>query len=326
MSVFFSQESQDCVQEMPLPMRKRRALRSLSHEPVKRTKKNEPDSLLPLEQTTPMSPDPASRATRSITPHHYQPHPQPRPQQMSSSVDASTNDVHPTILDYASPVLLTQQEGVASTKDNIESCTNEQVQLSNVAIGTTPAEKTSPSVEEDNIDRSTEGHKEGENLCKEEKGSMCIETEAQKISSSSQEEPVETSTPSSEVASPRRYGTRRQGKSQGNIVEKLTQNYSARIEQALGSPEVKKRQLSSPRRTSKAKITPKSGARPVGRPSRKSRGAQVKGQGDGDMEKAERDDSANKGADLQAKTSEASCSQTGSGKQGMLTIPYHIRV
>lgn len=275
MDTWFSQGSQESAQEMPIPMRKRKALRSLSHEPVKRTKKGDSGSLPPSSPSSVLSPrreNPTIRLTRSVTPQHYH---HTHPQSQSSSTGKCV-DARPTILDYVTvPVLPMQQEGGLSSDNDIEACASEQVQVSNVAIGEATTQDASTKREEDKVGTESRSDREQIDVKREEKGDK---QEVQKASSSrGQTDKVSSSFSSTaaEDVSPHRYSTRRQGKNQGNIVEKLTQSYSARIEQALGSPEVKKKPLPSPKRTPKTKVTPKAAttaAKSVGRSSRRSRG------------------------------------------------------
>ena len=147
----------------------------------------------------------------------------------------------------------------------------------------------------------------------------------------------------SEVSSPRRYSTRRLGITQGSTVEKLTQSYTSRLEQALGSPDALKKKplaLQSPKRSTPkgAKASPK--ALPVksggsgGKVGRRSRGGargkaeiEVEGRGrggegeKGETEKGEGggggedDEGIIKGADSQA-VSEPTTPLVGAEKQG----------
>ena len=140
------------------------------------------------------------------------------------------------------------------------------------------------------------------------------------------------------VTSPRRYSTRRQGVvAQGSTVEKLTQSYTARLEQALGSPDATQKKkalaLQSPKRSTPkgAKASPKapvkSGGGKVGRRSRgggargKAESEEGGGGGEGEKEKGDEgeggddEESVIRGADSQA-VSEPSTPQIGTEKQG----------
>ena len=270
--ILLSQDSLDSCQEMPIPMRKRRALRSLSSEPLKKVKLNEPGSgsILPSnldDDLSPHGPDPMKRLTRSITPHHYQPHPQESSADNASTVQIQGTSSGLTILDYATPVLPHVQESHDRGESEIEVCAGEQEQVSNTTIGVVPTRNApSESLVEDvekNVS-SSQAERAGSPDKKKRRSIFEMEVEA-----SGSVEKV-----SSEVTSPHRYGTRRQGRGGENTVEKLTQSYSARIEQALGSPDMKKKPShpTPPRRTPKAKITPKEPVKPVGRKGRRSRG------------------------------------------------------
>jgi hypothetical protein len=126
------------------------------------------------------------------------------------------------------------------------------------------------------------------------------------------------------VTSPRRYSTRRQGVvAQGSTVEKLTQSYTARLEQALGSPDATQKKkslaLQSPKRSTPkgAKASPKapvkSGGGKVGRRSRGgARGKAESEEGGGGRDDEE---SVITGADSQT-VSEPSTPQIGAEKQG----------
>ena len=327
MDTLFSQGSQESAQEMPIPLRKRKALRSLSHEPVKRTKKSDSGSLPPPSPSSLLSPrreNPTIRLTRSVTPQHYH-HPHPQPQ---SSGTGDCADTQPTILDYVTvPVLPMQQEGGRSSSNDIETCTSKQVEISNIAVGETATQDASTEGEEDKVGTESQSEREQRDVKEEEKGDKQSEVELQKPSSSQgQTDKVSQSFSSTaaEVVSPRRYSTRRQGKNQGGIVEKLTQSYSARIEQALGSPEVKKKPLPSPKRTPKAKVTPKpatSTAKTGGRSSRRSRSKVQSATLSEEMEATSQpelsekcDEGPNEGID----SSRPSTSKTEMGDQGWL--------
>lgn len=142
------------------------------------------------------------------------------------------------------------------------------------------------------------------------------------------------------VTSPRRYSTRRQGVvAQGSTIEKLTQSYTARLEQALGSPDATQKKkalaLQSPKRSTPkgAKASPKapvkSGGGKVGRRSRgggargKAESEEGGGGGEGEKEETKKgegggrdeEESIIRGADSQA-MSEPSTPQIGSEKQG----------
>ena len=330
MDTSVSQESQESAQEMPIPMRKRKALRSLSHEPVKRTRKSDSGSLPPCSPSSLLSPrreNPTVRLTRSVTPQHYHlPHPQPQ-----SGGTGEYADAQPTILDYVTvPVLPTQQEGGLSSGNNIEASTGEQVQISNVAIGEATTQGGSTKVEGVRIGTEHQSEREQRDETEEEKEDKKSEVESQEASSSQGQTDKAGRVSSSscgaaaEVVSPRRYSTRRQGKNQGSIVEKLTQSYSARIEQALGSPEVKKKALPSPKRTPKAKSTLKAAttaAKSVNRSGRRSRGKVQSEALSEEMEVTslpehfeESDEGIIEGVD----SSQTSASKTEMGEQGWL--------
>ena len=288
--IFLSQESQDSCQEMPIPMRKRRALRSLSTEPTKKVRQNEPGSFPPSDHRdeilSPRGADHTERLTRSITPHHYQPH----PQEVSSddvATDCGTSQL--TILDYATPVLPQGQEGCSREESEIEARTGEQMHVSNTTIETSltvpqstttespigEVKKSIPSSQTEitqSPDRK-QGGTEMEPSVSPDRKKSGAEVEPS-MSLSHEQAPVFTEKSPSEVTSPRRYSTRRQGKGGENTVEKLTQSYSARIEQALGSPDLRKKtgQQTPPRKTPRAKVAPKEPVKPVGRRGRKSRG------------------------------------------------------
>ena len=344
--IFLSQESQDSCQEMPIPMRKRRALRSLSTEPTKKVRQNEPGSFPPSDHRdeilSPRGADHTERLTRSITPHHYQPH----PQEVSGddvATDCGTSQL--TILDYATPVLPQGQEGCSREESEIEARTGEQMHVSNTTIETsltTPqstttttespigeVEKSIPSSQTEitqSPDRKQGGTEMEASVSPDRKKSEA-EVEPSMSSSSQEQAPVFTEKSPSEVTSPRRYSTRRQGKGGENTVEKLTQSYSARIEQALGSPDLRKKtsQQTPPRKTPRAKVAPKEPVKPVGRRGRKFRGGAsnvvtesekvdvcVGQQGDG-----EDNENANEGAHSETVSAKPS---TSSGMEGKLII------
>lgn len=306
MDTFFSQESRDSAQEMPIPVRKRKALRSLSHEPVKRTRKSDSGSVPPCDPSpTVASPgrNPTMRLTRSVTPQYYQTHSQP-----ASSSITEPNSSQPTILDYVTtPVIPTQPEGgtYASSGNEIEARASEQVRISNIAVGETSSHQTSlPKLEGDVTSVESEPQK-GESVDDRS------DSEFQQTSSSQV---------SVEVVSPRRYSTRRQDRSQGSIVERLTQSYSARIEQALGSPEVKKKPLQSPKRTPKAPkpttVAPKS-AHGRGRRSRGDSKSKAIGGERGGVSQLE-----SAGDEVEeANLSQPSMSMTSTGGKGWLILP-----
>ena len=402
MDVFFvSQEdnSTECSQEeAPILIRKRKALRSLSHEPVKRTRSHDDSaSSLPLsESESHLSPHggrvPSARATRSLTPHHYM----IRQQQVSGiepleeasdmvqqsvpeNASKSATDVHSLVV---SPV---QKVGVSKAgTDETEGGVGEQVQTSSVtpeqasledglayflsmgeedktSVDTHAASEWSPAKEENNvkeIDQSEAmdctsqaeakhspkaSHEEKEKATVEEQSGMETQaistsvTQQEKVAKPSKSKTAKSTTTckGSEVTSPRRYSTRRQGVAQGSTVEKLTQSYTARLEQALGSPDAHKKkplQLQSPKKTPKGakaslKAPVKSGG---GRSGRKSRGGRSgkaeseEGGGEEDKEDKEKgegeggggdDEGVTGGADSQA-VSESSTTQVGVGKQG----------
>lgn len=146
----------------------------------------------------------------------------------------------------------------------------------------------------------------------------------------------------SEVSSPRRYSTRRLGITQGSTVEKLTQSYTSRLEQALGSPDaLKKKPLAfqSPKRSTpkgakaSPKIPPVKSGGSGGKVGRRSRGgahgkaeseAEGRGRGGergkGETEKGEGgggedDEGIIRGADSQV-VSEPTTPLVGAEKQG----------
>ena len=268
-------------------MRKRRALRSLSQEPVKRTRRNGSGSLPPGAPSAPSSGrNPTRRVTRSLTPHQQQPHQQllPKSVELSESPDTTTQPSIKSILEDGTksrsdlPCLPQQQGGDSSDRNETEKCADEQMQISITATEMTSSQDApsgpSSTGEEDRIHAATDCQTEGEQLSKvsshDKKGDEENQHEMGSQTSCSQEQTAEPKV-STEVASPRRYSTRRQGRGQGNIVEKLTQSYSDRIEQALGSPDKKKKTFQSPKRTLRTKVPPKASAKPVRRNSRRSR-------------------------------------------------------
>lgn len=403
MDVFFSSQegnSTECSQEeAPIPIRKRKALRSLSHEPVKRTRShNDSAGSLPLpESESHLSPPggraPSARATRSLTPHHYM----TRQQQVGEiePLEEASDTVQQIVPENASKsatdacslvVAQMQKEDEPKAGNEPNESVGGQMQMSSVTPGpeqtssedglayflsmgeedktnmdTHVVEKDSeqiPIKEQDNAEKKDQSelmdctsqadakhsptalHKEEEKVMVEEESGM--ETQMTSTSGTQQEKTrkpskseTAKSTVVSEVTSPRRYSTRRQGMAQGSTVEKLTQSYTARLEQALGSPDAHKKKLpllQSPKKTPKgAKASPKAPVKSGGgKSSRRSRGGAPRGKAESeegggveDKEKSERergggdDEGAIGGADSQA-LSEPSTPLVEEGKQGEL--------
>ena len=406
---FVSQEdsSRECSQKAPILLRKRRALRSLSQEAVKKTRNDDPGSLPLGGSDSHLSPSgkgsSTSRVTRSLTPHHYiaqqqQVHVHVGGVEPLKASDTVKQSVPEDITESGSdvPNLLVppmQKEGETKAVNDTEaSAGGEQMQTSSVTPEQTSSEdglayflsmgeeeKTAPSRDTHEPDRDSEpsptkvvhdekkakqedqseemdctGQAEakqspkathGEDKKTAEQEQSVVETPIS--TSGSQGKAVkpsklETAKPttckgSAEVTSPRRYSTRRQGVAQGSTVEKLTQSYTARLEQALGSPDAQKKKLptlQSPKRTPKvAKAPPKATAKSVGgRNSKRSRGGargKVDREGGGEEGKAEMeggggdDESAIGGAGSKA-VSAPSTPQVGMGKRGELTPSYQI--
>ena len=404
-------------EEAPILIRKRKALRSLSHEPVKRTRSHDhdnddPANSLPLSESTTihLSPPsdggggggriPSARATRSLTPHHYVAFQQQRSgvaplEGASGTVTVQQNMPESAEKDVASsvPPPPTQKEmGSKAGMDETED--GEQVQTSSDAA---PEQKSSSedgldyfllmgeedktsmdTMERDAKQSPTEdlhdikstkvdqieamdctGQTEAEHSPKatshsEEKEPVMMEQSAtantaspgktKALKSESAKSATSSTTTCSKgsqqqkVTSPRRYSTRRQGVvAQGSTVEKLTQSYTARLEQALGSPDATQKKktlaLQSPKRSTPkgAKASPKAPAKSGGgKVGRRSRGGGARGKaeseeggggGEGEKEKGDEgeggddEESVIRGADSQA-VSEPSTPQIGTEKQG----------
>ena len=403
--VFFLSPEDSCSQEeAPILIRKRKALRSLSHEPVKRTRgHDDPAGPFPLsESASHLSPPggsgriPSARATRSLTPNHYivvrmsRVEPLKEASTVQQSATKSATDV------YSLSVPSMQKEGGSKAgMDETERGVGEQIQTSSDApeqkspedglayfLSMGEGDKTSMDNSKQSptkvlhdekstkeIDQSeavdytsqTEAKDSPIASHSEEKKAIMIKqsvTETQAIlttgsqektaakSSKSETAKSRTTCKGSEVTSPRRYSTRRQGIAQGSTVEKLTQSYTARLEQALGSPDAQKKKplaLQSPKRTPKgAKASPKAPVKSGGgKISRRSRGGargkaeSEEGGGEGEKEEIEKgegerggggggdDEGVVGGADSRV-VSEPSTPQVGIEKQGELMTPYQI--
>ena len=399
--VFFLSPEDSCSQEeAPILIRKRKALRSLSHEPVKRSRSHDdPAGSLPLsESVSHLSPPrgggrvPSARATRSLTPNHYivwqQQMSRVEPLEETSTVQQSVPEsASKSATDvYSLSVPPMQKEGVSKAgMDETERGVGEQIQTSSDApeqkspeeglayfLSMGEGDKTSMDTERDSKqspakvlhdEKSTKEVDQGEAMDytsqaepkdspkashSEEKKAVMMEqsvTETQAISTTGSQEKAASrssksetakSTTAAKVTSPRRYSTRRQGIAQGSTVEKLTQNYTARLEQALGSPDAQKKKplaLQSQKRTPKgAKASPKvpvkSGGGKISRRSRGSARGKTEsegGGGEGEKEETEKgegerggggdDEGVIGGADSRA-VSEPSTPQVVVEKQG----------